>query len=185
MTLFGNFLWMPFFTVQKSTNPNIYIYIYNKVTFQTLFASNIALVCWYFLGRYYTDKPTIAPFSDLISIFSLILSNWSMIRETGVQSQVESYKRLKKWYDTALLNTIIRYGIRVKWRNPGKGVVFSPTPRCSSYWNENIRIALDYGRQLYFKSNVCIYFHIKRNRFTSNFKFAIKYYYYYYYYLLL
>ena len=40
--------------------------------------------------------------------------------------------------------SIIRYGSRVKWRNPGKGVAPSPIPWCSSFW-----VTLDYGRQLY------------------------------------
>ena len=44
--------------------------------------------------------------------------------ETGVQSQVESYQRLTKWYliPPCLTNDIIRYVSRVKWSNPGKGV---------------------------------------------------------------
>ena len=56
-----------------------------------------------------------------------------MARETWVQSQVESYQRLKKWYlmPPCLTLSIIRYGSRVKWRNPGKGVAPSPTPWCS------------------------------------------------------
>ena len=56
-------------------------------------------------------------------------------QETGVQSQVESYQRLKKWYliPPYLTLSIIRYILRVKWSNPGKGVVPSPTPWCSSY----------------------------------------------------
>ena len=45
--------------------------------------------------------------------------------------------------------SIIRYGSRVKWRNPGKGVEPSPTPWCSSYWKGSLRVTLDYGRQLY------------------------------------
>ena len=47
-----------------------------------------------------------------------------MDRETGVQSPVESYQRLKKWYLMlpCLALSIIRYGSRVKWSNPGKGV---------------------------------------------------------------
>ena len=47
-----------------------------------------------------------------------------MTRETWVQSQVESYQRLKKWYlmPPCLTLSIIRYGSRVKWSNPGKGV---------------------------------------------------------------
>ena len=56
-----------------------------------------------------------------------------MARETWVQSQVESYQKLKKWYlmPPCLTLSIIRYGSRVKWSNPGKGVVPSPTPWCS------------------------------------------------------
>ena len=50
-------------------------------------------------------------------------------RETWVQSQVESYQRLKKWYlmPPCLTLSIIRYGSRVKWSNPGKGVAPFPT----------------------------------------------------------
>ena len=47
-----------------------------------------------------------------------------MARETGVQSQVESYQRLKKWYMIlpCLTLIIIRYVSRVKWSNLGQGV---------------------------------------------------------------
>ena len=43
-----------------------------------------------------------------------------MLRETGVQSQVESYQRLKKWYliPPCLTLSIIRYGSKVMWSNP-------------------------------------------------------------------
>ena len=56
-----------------------------------------------------------------------------MARETWVQSQVESYQRLKKWYlmPPCLTLSIIRYRSRVKWSNPGKGVAPSPTLWCS------------------------------------------------------
>ena len=46
--------------------------------------------------------------------------------------------------------SIIRYGSRVKWSTPGKGVAPSPTPQRSSYWKGSLRVTLDYGRQLYF-----------------------------------
>ena len=48
-----------------------------------------------------------------------------MVQETWVESQVESYQRLKKWYlmPPCLTLSIIRYGPRVKWSNPGTGVV--------------------------------------------------------------
>ena len=56
-----------------------------------------------------------------------------MARETWVQSQVESYQRLKKWYlmPPYLTLSIKGYRSRVKWSNPEKGVASSPTPWCS------------------------------------------------------
>ena len=42
----------------------------------------------------------------------------------------------------------IRYVSRVKWINPGKGVVPFPTPRCSSYWKGSLLVTLNYGCQL-------------------------------------
>ena len=67
-------------------------------------------------------------------------------RETGVQSQVESYQRLKKWYliPPRLTLSIIRYRSRVKWSNPGKGGVSFPTHWCSS-----LLVTHDYSRQLH------------------------------------
>ena len=44
----------------------------------------------------------------------------------------------------------IRYISKVKWKNPGKRVVPSPTPRCRSYWKGSLLVALDYRHQLYF-----------------------------------
>ena len=57
-----------------------------------------------------------------------------MARETGVQSLVESYQKLKKGYlmPLCLILSIIRYVSRGKWSNPGIGVAPSPTPWCSS-----------------------------------------------------
>ena len=69
--------------------------------------------------------------------FIYISGHWPsgspIARETWVQSQVESYQRLKKWYlmPPCLTLSIIGYGSRVKWSNPGKGVAPSPTPWCS------------------------------------------------------
>ena len=60
-------------------------------------------------------------------------------------------KTKKKWYLMPLCLTlsIIKYGSRVKWSNPGKGVGPSPTPRCSSYRKGSLRVTFDYSRQLY------------------------------------
>ena len=66
-------------------------------------------------------------------------SSLPMAWETWVQSQVESYQRLKKWYliPPGLTLSIIRYVSRVKWSNPGKGVVPSPTPWSPTYSSGN------------------------------------------------
>ena len=66
-------------------------------------------------------------------------------------------------YDDNHYTSIIRYVSRVKWSSPGKGVVPSPTPRCSSYWKRSFLVALDYGRQLYFIWT-CIYIYIYSER---------------------
>ena len=44
---------------------------------------------------------------------------------------------------------IIRYGSRVKWSNPGKGVAPFSTPWCCSYWQGSLQVALNCSCQLY------------------------------------
>ena len=85
-----------------------------------------------------------------------------MTRETRVKSQVESYQRLKKWYlmPPCLILRIIRYGSRVKWSNPRKGVAPFPTPQGSSYRKGSLRVSPDYGHQLYFYLYIYIYIYI-------------------------
>ena len=59
-------------------------------------------------------------------------------------------KTQKMVLGASLLNTQhYRYGSRVQWSNPGKGVAPSPTPGCSSYRKGSLRVTLDYGRQFY------------------------------------
>ena len=62
---------------------------------------------------------------------------------TRVQIQVESYQRLKKWYLMlpCLTLSLIKYGSRVKWSNPGNGVAPSPIPHCSSHWKRSLWVA--------------------------------------------
>ena len=74
-----------------------------------------------------------------------------MVRETWVQSQFESYQKLKKWYlmPPCLTLSIIRYVSKVKWNNKGNGVAPSPTPWCRIYRKGNLQVTIDYGRQLY------------------------------------
>ena len=75
-----------------------------------------------------------------------------MVQETGVQSQVKSNQRLKKWYliPPGLTLGIIRYISRVKWINPGKEVAPYPTSQCSSYWKGSLQVALNFDRQPHF-----------------------------------
>ena len=48
---------------------------------------------------------------------------------------------IPKTLPPCLTLSIIRYGSRVKWRNPGKGVASSPTPWwCSSYRKRCLRV---------------------------------------------
>ena len=80
-----------------------------------------------------------------------------MTQGTEVQSQVESYQRLKKWslIPPCLTLSIIRYVSRVKWINPGKRVATSLTPWCSSCRKWSLRVALDYSHQLHF-TYICV-----------------------------
>ena len=74
-----------------------------------------------------------------------------VVRETEVQSQVESYLRLKNMLlDTLLLNTQ-HYKVRIKGivEQSGKGVAPSPTPRCGSNWKGSLRVTRVYSRELY------------------------------------
>ena len=77
----------------------------------------------------------------------------------------ESYQRLKKWYlmPPCLTLSIIRYGSRVKWSNPGKGVAPSPTPWCSklsSFGSPSTMVAYFTFFYLYMCECVCIYIYM-------------------------
>ena len=66
------------------------------------------------------------------------------------------YLRHKKWYlvPPCLTLSFNRYISRVKWSNPGKGVMPCPTTQCSSYWKGIHRVVLDYSCQHYLFSNL-------------------------------
>ena len=79
-----------------------------------------------------------------ISLVGWVFANgW----ETRFQSQVKIYHRFKKWY---LIPPCLKYISKVKWSNPRKGIMLSPTPLSNSSWKENLQVALDYNCQLYF-----------------------------------
>ena len=80
---------------------------------------------------------------------------WIMVRVFAIglgdlrSIQIELYKRLKMVVDPSLLNTQhYKIRIKVKWSNPGKGVMPYPTPWCSSHRKGSPRVTLDYGHQL-------------------------------------
>ena len=86
--------------------------------------------------------------------FCRTLAQWlecsPVAQQTWVQSRVESHERLKI-PDATLLNAQhYKVRIKVKWSNPGKGVVPSRTPWCGSYRKRSLQVTLDKGRQLYF-----------------------------------
>ena len=75
--------------------------------------------------------------------------------------------KTQKWYliPPCLTPSFIRYISRVKSSNPLKGVAPSLIPRCCSNWKGSHRVALDYGRQLYFTLiYIYIYIYIYRER---------------------
>ena len=128
----------------------IYIYIYIFKTYMYIYLLKVWLYC--------SSIPVIVKgrFQAVLLLFTLqIIVQWvecsPMIREIWVQSQVASYQ--KTWYlmPPCLTLSNMRYVSWEKWSNPGKGVAFSPTPRCSSYWKGSLLVALDYGRQLTLK----------------------------------
>ena len=72
----------------------------------------------------------------------------------------------------------------MKWSNPWKGEAPSPIPQCSSYRKGNLRVILDYGRQLYFTIYIYIYIWLHptifliKMYFSSNSKIPDVYYFY-------
>ena len=85
--------------------------------------------------------------TSLVLLFQVCDNLHRMLNEKkNWQTRVQSHtKDVKKWYSVppCLTLSIIKYGSRIKWRNPGKGVVTAPTPHCSSYWKWSLWVTLD------------------------------------------
>ena len=127
----------------KRNNTRTYVFIYIYIfffffEFPSILLAFIGLCSKFGFLVYYKNKIPLA----------LRVEYSSMVRETRVQSQVESYRKIKKWYlmSPCLTLSIIRYGSRVKLSNLGNAVAPSPTHRCSSYWKGSLGVALDYSR---------------------------------------
>ena len=87
----------------------------------------VTFLCSFFLKEFLALDPTEY---EKVFLIDFMVECSPMAWETGVQSLVKSYKRLKKWYliPTCLKLNIMRYFSRVKWRNLGKGVAPILTP---------------------------------------------------------
>ena len=112
----------------KFINSRINVYSIFKHYFHD---NQIAILTNYFTRA--CDNAEIQSVVKRLAIFPYVVVCGIIARGTWVQSQAESYQRLKKWYlmPPCLTLSIMRYGSRVKWSNPGKGVAPSTTPWCS------------------------------------------------------
>ena len=75
--------------------------------------------------------------------------NLGSIPDRVIPKTQKKKKKKKKGYLMPLCLTlsIIRYGSRVKWSNPGEGVAPSPTPWCSSHQKGGLQVTLDYNHR--------------------------------------
>ena len=132
----------------------IYIYIYNSFKYparwQKLLGSNrsgstalsyrncVITPGWRLIRAGY--RICFHTFNDEnIYIYIYILAKWVerslIVRETAVQSQVESYQRLKKSYlMPTCRHSIIKYGSTVKWSN---------LARWNNYWKGRLWVSLN------------------------------------------
>ena len=77
-------------------------------------------------------------------------------------------KTLQMVLDTSLLNTQ-QYKVRIKWSNPGKGIVPSPTPRFSCYWKGSLQV-----RPRLQSPTLVLFQHCWKNFLISDFKFPYR-----------
>ena len=118
-------------------------YIFNHILYFSLFTESQNKHIW-LIYKWQTGSLKTGSLAQCVECLQ-------MVRKTGVQPQVESYQRLKKWYliPPCLTLSVIRYVSMVKWNNQGEGVVPYHAPRCSSYWKRSLRVTLDYSHQPY------------------------------------
>ena len=83
-------------------------------------------------------------FDSKANTFRNIYKHWKIFdleniwfRKTWVQSQIESYQRLQKWYLIPHMLNTQHYKVRIKGR------VKQSKERSSSYWKRNFRVTLD------------------------------------------
>ena len=95
-----------------------------------------------------------------------------MVREIGVQSQVESYQRLKKWYlmPPCLTLSYIGYVSRVKWSNSEKGVAPSLTIEKGAFGSPSTTVANFNYLLIWFKELIPIQ---NRHLFTHSYSISV------------
>ena len=137
-----SFLWRFNHSFGEMTFHNIYIYIYIYVRIWDI--SNIILFedqqhgtqCYEYLSCF------ISYFNQVIGLVSRMFANGP-----GDRGSVPGWviPKTQKWYlmPPCLALTIIMWGTRIKWSNPGNGVVPSPTHQCISYWKGSLWVTLD------------------------------------------
>ena len=73
-----------------------------------------------------------------------------MAQETGVQSQIESYQRLKKWYLILLNPQHYKVWVKCKVKQSRETSITLPyISVVSSYWKGSFQVSFDCSRQLY------------------------------------
>ena len=111
----------------------IVIYVISRIR---MIKADIQRECWFFENYHlvYKFQWEFIPFVCMVK--------FKPLAQTGVQSQFESYQRLKKWYliPPCLTLSITKWGSRVKLSNPRNGVAPSPTPRCSSFGSPSTKV---------------------------------------------
>ena len=121
-------------------------------------------VSWWGLWHWsWSGRILIDPSQNQMSLCIFLFATLILSRIIGLMSRVFAngpgnrgsipgrvISKTQKWYlmPPCLILSIIRNGSRVKRSNPGRGVVPSTTPRCSSHWKGSLRFSLEYGRQL-------------------------------------
>ena len=106
----------------------------------------IIYASYFIFYLYYKKKKEVTSTNRAIGLRSRVFAN-GLGDQGSIPSQI--IPKTQKWYLMLSCSTlsIIRYGLRVKCSNPGKGMAPTPTPRCSSYGKGSLRITLDDGRQ--------------------------------------
>ena len=159
-----------FFLWTYNNHLYIYIYIYSHLQTDCFVVSQLFSVTWLYTRdtsswdrnltlrqsdilspRYHQAKGKRRGFWVYIHMYAIGHRSAQLVRRALHLCVSGNRHSLARVLPTTLIPpcltlSIIRYGSRVKWSNPGNGVAPSPTPWCSSYRKGSLRVTLDYGR---------------------------------------